>query len=76
MIYCRPYNPNAQGKVERSHRSLRQKIYHDLIQQKKTGVNWVKSLLDYMKCLNNEKKKDQDENLPLKFIMGENQTSC
>ena len=41
MINCRPYNPKAQGKVERSHRSLIQKIYYDLIQQKKTGVNWV-----------------------------------
>ena len=57
MINCRPYNPKAQGKVERSHLSLRQKIYHDLIRQKKTGVNWVKSLPDYMKYLNNEKKR-------------------
>ena len=35
IINCHPYNPKAQGKVERSHRSLRQKIYYDLIQQKK-----------------------------------------
>ena len=35
MINCRPYNPKAQGKVERSHLSLRQEIYYDLIQQKK-----------------------------------------
>ena len=35
MIICHPYNPNAQGKVERSHHSLRQKIKYDLIQQKK-----------------------------------------
>ena len=35
MIKCRPYNPKAQGKVERSHRVLRQKIYYDLIKQKK-----------------------------------------
>ena len=26
MINRRPYNPKAQGKVERSHRSLRQNI--------------------------------------------------
>ena len=58
MINCRPYNPKAQGKVERSHRSLRQKIFYDLIQQKKTGVNWVNSLPDYMKCLNKEKKEE------------------
>ena len=27
MINCRPYNRKAQGKVEHSHRSLRQKLY-------------------------------------------------
>ena len=58
MINCRPCNPQAQGKVERSHHSLRQKIYYDLIQQKKIGVSWVKSLPEYMKCLNNEKKEE------------------
>ena len=30
MIRCRPYNPKAKGKVERSHRVLRQKINYDL----------------------------------------------
>ena len=39
MIKCCPYNPNAQGKVERSHRVIRRKIYYDLLKQKKTGVN-------------------------------------
>ena len=39
MNKCRPYNPKAQGKVERSHHVLRQKIYYDLIKQKKTGVH-------------------------------------
>ena len=34
MINGRPYDPKAQGKVERYHRSLKQKIYYDLIQQK------------------------------------------
>ena len=54
MINCRLHNPKAQDKLERSHCSLRQKIYYDLIQQKKASVNWVKSLPDYIKCLNNE----------------------
>ena len=49
MINCRPYNPKAKGKVGRTHNSLKQNIYHDLIQQKKTDVNWVKSLPDFMK---------------------------
>ena len=56
MINCLLYNAKSQGNFERSHRSLKQKMYYDLIQQKKTGVNCVKSLPDYMKCLNNEKK--------------------
>ena len=58
MINCRPYSPKAQCKVERSHRSLRQKVCYDLIRQKTTNVNWVKSLPDYMKCLNKENKED------------------
>lgn len=58
MIKSRPYNPKAQGKVERSHRVLRQKIHYDLITQTKTGVNWVKNLPKYMKCLNDDKREE------------------
>ena len=58
MIKCRPYHPQSQGKVERSHRVLRRKIYYDLMKQKKTGVNWVKCLPDYMKCLNHDKREE------------------
>ena len=39
MIRSRPYNPKAQGKVERSHRVLRNKINYDMVKQCKTGVN-------------------------------------
>ena len=31
MLSCRSYKPKAQGKVERSHRVLRQKIHSDLM---------------------------------------------
>ena len=58
MIKCRPYNPKAQEKVERPHRVLRRKIYYDLVKQKKTGVNWVKCLPKYRKCLNQEKREE------------------
>ena len=58
MIRSRPYNPKAQGKVERSHRVIRTKIRFDLMRQKKVGVNWVKSLPEYMKCINNEKREE------------------
>ena len=70
MVNCRPYNPKARGKVERSHRSLRQKTYYDLMQQKKTDVNWVKSLPDYIKCLNNEKKEELGWKSPFEFYYG------
>ena len=70
MINFRPYNPKAQGKVERSQRSLRQKIYYGLIQHKKTDVNWVKSLLDYMKCLNHKKKEELRWKSPCEIYYG------
>ena len=55
MIQSRPYNPRAQGKVERSHRVLRKKIAFDMLNQKRTGTNWVKNLPNCMKCVNNDK---------------------
>ena len=33
MIRCRSYNPRAQGKVERSHKVLKQKITYGLVTQ-------------------------------------------
>ena len=61
MVKCRPYNPKAQGKVDRSHRVLRRKNlrnFYDLIKQKKTRVNWIKCLPKYMKCSNQEKREE------------------
>ena len=49
---------------------MRQKIYYDLIQEKKTGVNWVKSLPDYMKCLDNEKKEELRWENPFEICYG------
>ena len=57
MIRCRPYNPRAQGTVEKSHKVFRQKITYDFMTQKTFGVNWAKNLPEYMKCLNNEKRE-------------------
>ena len=70
MINCHLYSPKAQGKVGCSHCSLRQKIYYDLIQQEKKSVNWVKSLPDYMKCLNNEKKEELGWKSPFEICYG------
>ncbi|XP_068731120.1 uncharacterized protein [Montipora capricornis] len=54
IIRGSPYHPQSQGKVERSHRSLRKKINFDLINFSKVGVNWVSKLMEYQKVLNEE----------------------
>ena len=55
MTKSRVFHPQTQGKVKRSHRTLRKKINYDLAKQGRKGVNWVKNLLEYSKCLNNDK---------------------
>ena len=45
MTKSRAYHPQSQGKVERSHRTLRKKINYDLVKHCRKGVNWVKNLL-------------------------------
>ena len=54
IIRGSPYHPQSQGKVERSHISLRKKINFDLINYSKIGVNWVSKLTEYQKVLNEE----------------------
>ena len=43
IIRSSPYHPQSQGKVERSHRTLRKKIMYDLGHMSKVGVNWFLS---------------------------------
>ena len=54
IIRSSPYHPQSQGKVERSHRTLRKKIMYDLGHMSKVGVNWVSQLREYQKILNEE----------------------
>lgn len=70
MVQSRPYNPKAQGKVERSHRALRKKMMYDLMTQKKSGVNWVKNLPQYMKALNNDKREELGWRSPFEVYFG------
>ena len=56
-IYSRPYHPQSQGKVERSHRFLREKMAYDLQRMAKKGVNWVKKLPVYQRILNKDPKE-------------------
>ena len=58
MRKSRPCHPQSQGKVERSHRSLRKKITYDLLKQKQSGVNWSKNLQKNAKCLINDKREE------------------
>ena len=44
MVQSRPCNPMAQGKVERSHRVLRNKVSFDMVSQTQSGPNWVKNV--------------------------------
>ena len=46
MIRPRRYSLESQGKVERSHQVHRRKIYYDLVQKKKSGVNWLKNWVE------------------------------
>ena len=58
MTKSRAYCPQSQGKVERAHRTLRKKINYDLVKRGRKGVNWVRNLLEYSKCLNNDKREE------------------
>ena len=70
MVQSRPYNPKAQGKVERSHRVLRNKISYDMLSQAKSGSNWAKNLPNYMKCVNNEKRESLGWQSPFEVYFG------
>ena len=53
VINSRAYHPQSQGKVERSHRTLRDKIRYDML---KEGTNWVKNLPKYQSIMNDDVK--------------------
>ena len=57
IICSRPYHPQSQGKVERSHRALRSKMEYDFIQMGAKGVNWAESLPNYQGILNEDPKE-------------------
>ena len=69
-IYSRPYHPQSQGKVERSHRSLRAKMAYDFTKMGEKGVNWVKSLPTYQRILNNDPKEVLRYKTPFEVYFG------
>lgn len=70
IIRRSPYHPQSQGKVERSHRSLRKKIMFDLLHMSKVEVNWVSQLREYQKILNEEPMDVLGNQSPLEVFYG------
>ena len=57
LVYSRPFHPQSQGKVERSHRSLRSKTEYDFLKMGRKGVNWAENLSNYQRILNEDPKE-------------------
>ena len=70
MIQSRPYHPQSQGKVERSHRALRKKIAFDFGHLRKSGVNWAKQLKEYQKLQNEESMEALGNKSPFEVFYG------
>ena len=52
MISSHPYNPKAQGKIERSPRELQKKLHYNMVKLKNKCVNWAENLPNYVRVLN------------------------
>ena len=70
MIKIRPYHPQSQGKVERSHRALRKTIAFDFGHLRKSGVNWAKQLKEYKKLQNKESMEVLGNKSPFEVFYG------
>ena len=70
IIKSSPYHPETQGKVERSHRSLRKKITYDLLKKSREGVNWVTELPKYSKVMNEDPKAELAWKSPFEVYYG------
>ena len=70
MVQFRPDNPRALGKVEWSHRVLRNKIFFDMVTQTRSANTCVKNPTNYMKCFNNKKREELDWQFPFEVYFG------
>lgn len=70
MISSRPYHPQSQGKVERSHRELRNKMHYDMVKLSTKGVNWVENLNNYMRVLNEQAREELGWKSPFEIYYG------
>ena len=67
MICSRPYNPKILGKIESSHRELRNKLYYDMAKLKN---NWVENLPNYMRVLNELAREELGWQSPFEVYYG------
>ena len=56
LIKSSPYHPQSQGKCERSHREVRDKINFKLKSQQ-SGFNWARNLFEVQEAINNIPKE-------------------
>jgi hypothetical protein len=68
-IRSRPYNPQAQGKIERMHRTLKNMYQYDLLNNA-DGVNWVKMLPKYACLINTRPKQALGWHTPYQIFFG------
>ncbi|KAL5013855.1 hypothetical protein ScPMuIL_008125, partial [Solemya velum] len=69
-IKSRPYHPQSQGKIERMHKTLKQKIAYDFTYANHCGINWAKQLPEYQCILNNDAKECLAWNTPYEIYYG------
>ena len=70
MITSRPYHPQSQGKVERSHREFRKKLHYDMVHLKLKGVNWVENVPNHTRVLNELAREELRWGNPLEIYYG------
>ncbi len=73
VINSSPYHPQSQGKVERVHRTLRKKMKYD--EKTKKSLNLKKNLRRYESILNNESKRELDNQTPSDVYFGRNKNA-